>query len=244
MSRPAATPGARMNYLIKGRQETGREELVAHWFANHMPAVIKGQETAAAKGRMHASRYIATLYDADRDGNRPWDGVAQLWWEQPLPRPDQPHGTEPTDSFQERAETYIPWATTEYVVIDGSDRLPVNPLTLNPPFPTTRSGFHKVTSLVAAQEGVDYEAFYAHWLDVHVPNVKSVMEKVGGWRYVVAQSVDPANEQYAGMAELYFDDASGWKEFVSAFEPDGLEQWTAPANGAFLTSTTEMVGIP
>ena len=30
------TPGAKMMYLIKRKPETSREELVAHWFANHM----------------------------------------------------------------------------------------------------------------------------------------------------------------------------------------------------------------
>ena len=34
------TPGAKMMYLIRRKPATSREELVAHWFANHMPAVI------------------------------------------------------------------------------------------------------------------------------------------------------------------------------------------------------------
>ena len=33
-----ATPGAKMMYLIKRRATTSREELVAHWFKNHMPS--------------------------------------------------------------------------------------------------------------------------------------------------------------------------------------------------------------
>ena len=41
----------------------------------------------------------------------------------------------------------------EYVVMDGSDQLPVEPLTLNAPYPCTRSGFFKVTFLVKAKEG-------------------------------------------------------------------------------------------
>ena len=54
------TPGAKMMYPIRRKAATSREELVAHWFANHMPAVIASQEAGAAKGRLHASRYIAT----------------------------------------------------------------------------------------------------------------------------------------------------------------------------------------
>lgn len=242
-ARVTATPGAKMMYLIKARPTTSREELVAHWFANHMPLVIAAQHAAAAAGRLHATRYVATLFDADRDGNRVWDGVAQLWWERALPRPEQPHGTVPTDSFQEKAEPYVPWATTEYVVIDGSERLPVVPLTLNPPFPCTRSGFHKVTFLVGTQPGADCEALFDHWLDVHIPNVRSVMEQVGGFRYVVSHSITPGSEPYAGMAELYFPDATAWTQFRDTIEPDGMERWTDASRTVVLRSGTEMIGI-
>ena len=80
----------------------------------------------------------------------------------------------------------MPWATREYVVIDGSEHLDTDPLTLNAPYPMTRSGFHKVTYLVAAKPDTDYGEFFAHWLDIHVPNVKATMEAVGGFRYVVS----------------------------------------------------------
>lgn len=242
-ARAAATPGAKMMYLIKARPTTSREELVAHWFANHMPLVIAAQHAAAAAGKLHATRYVATLFDADRDGGRVWDGVAQLWWERALPRPEQPHGTVPTDSFQEKAEPYVPWATTEYVVLDGSERLPVVPLTLNPPFPCTRSGFHKVTFLVGAQPGADCRALFDHWLDVHIPNVRSVMQQVGGFRYVVSHSLDPEAEPYAGMAELYFPDAAAWSRFRDTIQPDGMERWTDPSRTVVLRAGTEMIGI-
>ena len=39
-TRPEATPGAKMVYLIKRKTQTSREELIAHWFANHMRGVI------------------------------------------------------------------------------------------------------------------------------------------------------------------------------------------------------------
>ena len=77
---PEATAGAKMIYLIKRRDTATREELLVHWFANHMPPVIKSQHDAAAAGRLHARRYIATLFDANAAGEHPWDGAAQLWW--------------------------------------------------------------------------------------------------------------------------------------------------------------------
>ena len=238
------TPGARMNFLIKRRPTPSREELVAHWFANHMPDVIAGQNAAREAGKFHAWRYIATLYDADRSGAHPWDGVAQLWFDQPLPKPDKPHGDPPRDSFQERAETYVPWGTTEYVVMADDAKLPVTPLTLNDPVPTTRSGFLKVTFLVATRPGADHDALFSHWLDVHLPNVRGVMEQVGGWRYVIGHSIDPVNEPFAGMAELYFDDVEAWKRYASIIQPDGMEEGVDDDKTLVLRSHTEMVGIP
>ncbi|MCP5029541.1 MAG: EthD domain-containing protein, partial [Actinomycetia bacterium] len=208
----AEVPGVKMNYLIKRRSTTSREELVANWFANHMPAVIAGQHAAAEKGDPHARRYLATLFDADRDGDHCWDGVAQLWWDRPVPMPDQPHGTEPTDTFQQKAEPYVRWATTEYIVIAGSDRLPVEPNTLNPPFPCTRSGFLKITFLVGIQEGADRAELFDHWLNVHAPNVRGVMIEVGGFHYAVSHSLNPESP-YAGMAELYLPDADAWRGY-------------------------------
>jgi len=243
MPRPIATPGCKMMYLIKRRPDTSREELVVHWFANHMPAVIESQAVLAEQDKLHATRYIATLFEADQSGDHAWDGVAQLWWSQVLPKPAQPHGTEPTDTFQQKAEPYVPWPTTEYVIIDGSADLPVTPLTLNAPFPTTRSGFFKVTFLVGAKPNTDFDAFFAHWLDVHVPNVQSVMDAVGGLRYVVSHSVDPGAEPYAGMAELYFSNPTGWKKYRQAIQADGMQEWVNDQGTLVLRSNTQMIGI-
>ena len=239
-----ASPGVKMLYLIKRRASTSREELVAHWFANHMPAVIQAQHEQAARGKPHARRYIATLFEANKKGEHVWDGMAQLWWDKPLPRPEVAHGTTPTDTFQQKVEPYVPWALTEYVVIDGSENLKVEPLTLNEPFPCTRSGFYKISFLVKAKEGIDFEKFYAHWLNTHLPNVRSTMEEVKGFRYVVSHSIDPEVEPYAGLAELYFQDEAGWEKYKEVIQPDGMEEWIDPEGTLPLRGTTEMIGLP
>jgi len=238
------TRGAKMLFLIKRRPTTSREELVMHWFKNHMPAVIKGQQDAKAAGLPHAWRYIATLFDADSEGQHPWDGMAQLWWDKPLRRPDVPHGSTPTDTFQEKALPYLPWATTEHVVLDGSEYLSSEPLTLNEPYPSTRSGFLRISFLVKAKPGTDYEAFYAHWRNVHIPNVRNIMDWVGGFRYVVSHSVEPTEVPYAGLAELYFHDPGGWDRYRELIKPDGMEEWVDSTGMQVLRGTTEMVGIP
>ena len=239
---PRPTPGAKMMYLIKRKPTTSREELVAHWFANHMPLVIERQKQSAAAGKPHATRYVATLFQPNEHGEYVWDGVAQLYWARALPKPKAPFGHPPADSFQQRAEAYWPWATTEYVVIDGV--LSKEPNTLNAPFPTTRSGFYKATFIVVALAGIDYAAFYDHWSTVHAPNVVRTMQRVGGFRYVMSHSNDPANEPYAGMAELYFPNADAWAQFSRTLEPDGMERFIDLAKTLVLGSDTEMVGIP
>lgn len=236
------TPGAKMMYLIKRRPETSREELVAHWFANHMPIVIDGQSQLQAKGKPHAGRYLATLFDPDKNGEHLWDGVAQLWWEQALPKPEKPFGTEPTDSFQQKAEPYLPWATTEYVVLDPD--LSTQPLTLNAPYPMTRSGFYKVTFLVGTEAGTDHPALYKHWLEVHRLNVLEVLKAVGGIGYKISHSISPESEPFAGMAELYFNDESGWRDYLATIQPDGMERWVSDAKTFVVKAHTEMVGIP
>ena len=126
----------------------------------------------------------------------------------------------------------------------ASDALPIEPLTLNPPFPCTRTGFFKVTFLVALGNGADSGALFDHWLDVHVPNVTSVMNRVGGLRYVVSHSIDPSQEPYAGMAELYFHDESGWARYREQIKPDGMEKWVDPDGTLTLRARTEMIGLP
>lgn len=235
-----ATAGAKMMYLIRRRPAVTREALIAHWFAHHMPQVIERQLLQASAGRLAASRYIATLYDPDPTGTSPWDGVAQLWFPEALPMPRHAHGSTPTDSFQERAEPYLPWATREFVGLDGE--LTAEPLTLNAPYPTTRSGFHKITFLVVAREGIDYETFFRHWRNVHIDNVIETMGRTAGFRYVISQSLEPEAAPYAGMAELYFADQAGAEAFLSELPDDGINQWIERLE--LRTSGTEMIGIP
>mgnify|MGYP001348402471 FL=1 len=236
-------PLIRMNYLIRRRQNVSREELLVHWFANHMPAVIKGQADLKKKGKEHAHKYLATVFEkVDQQIGENWDGMAQLWWDKELPTPDEPHGTYPIDTFQEVAEPYSPWATQEYLVIDGNHAF--RELTLNDAFPTTSSEFFKVTFLVSAKEGIDYDQLFQHWLGAHAANAKSVLEKTGGFRYVIGLSTQPKTSKYVGMAELYFSRPDQFLDFNKSLEPDGMEKWIDAEKMSVLVSTTKMIGIP
>ena len=90
----------------------------------------------------------------------------------------------------------------------------------------------------------DSTALFDYWLDVHIPNVRRTMEDVGGFRYVVSHSLTPDSEPFAGMAELYFTEASGWARYLEHFQPDDMGNWTDGDNTLMFHSGTEMVGIP
>jgi hypothetical protein len=233
-------PGAKMQYLIKRRPSTSREELIAHWFANHMSGVIARNESYADENK-RATRYVASLFDQEDAAPPAWDGVAQLWYNAPLPHPNQASGVEPYDTFQQRVEPYWPWATREWVFVDGT--LPLDPLTLNAPFPCTRSGFVKQVSLVAARPGVDVQKMFDHWLNAHGPNVQETMTKVGGFRYAVSLSTDLEHAPYAGMAELYFPDRKAQAAFWDILKPDGFQDFSDPERTVRFRCGTEMVGI-
>lgn len=241
MSAVVPTPGAKMQFLITRRPGTSRDELVANWFANHMPEVVARELRRADNDQPHARRYIATLFDSSAGGGEAaWDGVAQLWFDEPFARSDTPFGTEPRDTFQQKAAPYVGWPTTEHVVVDGE--LPLTPNTLNDPFPCTRSGFFKVTALLTTKPGVDHDEFFGHWLEVHAPNVADVMAQAGGYRYVVSHSMEPGVDPHAGMAELYFADREGWDRYRELAVSDGFGDFVAGVET--FTSNTEMIGIP
>ena len=236
------SPGYRMNVLIRRRPGVTRDELVANWFSNHMPAVVKSMAGEALAGRPHAHRYIATLFDAPAQEAPAWDGIAQLWWKINLPKPKEPHGTKPMDTFQQKAMPYMPWMVRECIVLGGE--LPVTPNTLNEPYPFTRSGFHKVTYLMKTKPGADHDAFLRHYLEIHAPGAAKPLAAAGCTRYVVAFSVDPVNEEFAAHTELWLPNASALAAAQREMKPDGIERFLDAEKSLVFTSGTEMVGIP
>ncbi len=237
-----ATPGTKMQFLIGRRPDVSRDELLVHWFANHMPSVVAAQKQMAASKGTAESRYIATLYNPVPSGQQVWDGVAQIWADAPFPRESEPHGSTPRDTFQQKARPYVGWPTTEYVVVDGEQ--PLTPNDLNEPFPCTRSGFLKVTTILTAKLGADHGALTDHWLNVHAPNVAGVMEQVGAFRYALSISQEPTVDPYVGMAELYFPDKDALRGYLELYKSDGIEEYFDNEARLIFRSNTEMVGIP
>jgi hypothetical protein len=239
--RPTATPGIKTYALIQRKTTTSKDELVAHWFANHMPNVIARNEKAKALGEPNAWRYEASIFEANDDSRQKWDGMAALWYSDAPPIPNELRGLEPVDTFQEKVEPYRIFATEEFVFVDGE--LPVEPLKLNNPFPTTRSGFLKQISFVKPKPGIDLKTFRDHWLDIHGPNVRVTMKLAGGFRYTVSLALDPEGAPCFGIPELYFPDRSAQKHFWEILKTDGFHEMSDQTNTVRYRCTTEMVGI-
>ena len=91
---------------------------------------------------------------------------------------------------------------------------------------------------------MDYDAAFRHWLEAHAPNVRGVMEEIGGLRYVVNHSQNPADEAYMGMAELYFADPGGWEAYKSTITEDGFSEFVDLGRLVNMHATAQMIGIP
>jgi hypothetical protein len=142
-----------------------------------------------------------------------------------LPRPDVAHGGEPTDTFQQKAWPCVRWSTTGYAILDGSERLLITPLTLNAPFSAARSSICEFTFSSKLRQILTKKVF-DHWLHIpSVPSVTSVMRKAGRFRHVASQGIEPEQDSYAGMAELYFKDLDGWCHYKKLIHADSMEQW-------------------
>ena len=231
------TPDVKMMFPVRRKPNTTHEEFLVYWFAHHMPVTI------AAMGDVGRG-YIGTPFQAAADGTHPWDGMAQMFLAEPLATPAEGFGAKPVDSFQEHAQPYFGWATQEYVFLQGDEFLPVRPLTLHAPFPTTRSGFFKVTRLVKAKNASEFDELHAYWLQEHAAHVVEAMRAANGFRYVVGLSLEPQNAPYAGMEELYFPDVSNWQNYQQIMQDNDLSKWVDDEGVQTFYTDTEFVAIP
>lgn len=227
-----------MIFPVRRKTGVSHEEFIAYWFAHHMPFTID----------MMGDRgwgYIGTVFKTAQDGEHAWDGMAQMFLDQPLSNPPEGFGATPADSFHDRAvQPYFGWATQEFVILDGSEKLPVQPLTLAAPFPTSRSGFFKVVNFVSAPEKGNPQNFQSDWLDTRAERVSSAMQQTNGFRYVVSVSLETDTETRAGLEELYFSDHTDWLDFQEIVGRGDSTRWAGAGGEQTFFSDTEFVAIP
>ena len=191
------------------------------------------------------SGYIGTVFKPQQGDAPRWDGMAQMFLDAPLPNPPEGFGAKPVDSFHERAvEPYFGLATREYVLLDGSEQLPVRPLTLGGPFPTSRSGFYKVIAFYPSRPDMDDEQEHNRWLSQQAERTVRAMQRAHGFRYVLSLAMDPAAEPYACIEELYFPDRSAWQRFIASVRAEGGAYSALQSTAQVFFADTEFVAIP
>lgn len=230
----------KVHYLVRRNETTTREELFVHWYANHMPRIIANNESG--KGP-EISRYTISLFDKPTgtdSASTPWDGIAALCVEEELPKPKEPRGINPTDSFEERVIPFRQWQTKEYIVDDPSNKLPITPLRLNRPLPCTRSGYLRVNRLIPLNPDADWTMLEKYWLDVRAPRLRNILKDANAFGFVINISLHPADAPYAGLEEYYFSDDSNWHASQSLVNFEENEFFGA---SEIFTTHTEFVGI-
>lgn len=235
-----ATVNTKMLFLIRRREHATRDALIAHWYKNHMPAVIAAQSSAKSRGFNHATRYWATLFQDDPKSR--WDGVAQLWFESPMPYPQMPFGTQPSDSFQEHAAPYNAWETSETVLFD---HLPApEGLTLNEAYPTTRTRVHRTTVLIPSEtERLDLNALN-EWLEQNTSHFGSRAQGSGCLRCAVSLSTEFDRDPYLALIEFYFAAADDWQNYSADVGDAFIQALLVAEETEIYFSDTELIGIP
>ena len=112
------------------------------------------------------------------------------------------------DPFYDMIGSRTVMNVTEHVVVDGV------------PDP---EGF-KITGFVRRAPDVSASQFFAHWLELHAPNVaEHLVATKGALRYVVNHDTQAADDAlFHGVAEIWYSDAEASKTHLDAVPDDGF----------------------
>jgi uncharacterized protein (TIGR02118 family) len=75
----------------------------------------------------------------------------------------------------------------------------------------------KLVVNLVRKDGMDMEEFATHWNEEHAPRASEIPNLR---KYTTAVALDPAESEYDGIAELYFDDP---EDIEAAFESEAGE---------------------
>lgn len=188
-------PAVKTCTIARRREGVSHEDLTACWRTTHAANVVE---------HMRPDGYTLTFFDP-RGGRTPWDGMAELRFDDPERARAVTGGNIPVvvaqDGWADRVRLPNAWLrVTEHVVIAGPGPSGA------PATREERESAFKLTFFISARDGVDPERLRRHWLDVHVPNFAAEFVASGGVRYVVNLAERAANTDLVGVAELSYRD--------------------------------------
>ena len=158
--------------------------------------------------------------------------MATLWFEDPergryMMGEGMPEAVR-RDGFAELIQTpYAMLECEEHVIVDG---------------PRSDESL-KLTALVNRKVGVSADELNSHWLGIHASNVGGALSATdGGLRYVISlASQGREDPQYAGMAELWYENAAASRAHADKIVDDGFQKLS---EGARILPGREIVGVP
>jgi hypothetical protein len=181
-------------FTIARRHEgVSHEDLVARWRSTHAANVMQ---------HMRPDGYALTFFEP-RDGKTPYDGMAELRYDDPNRARLVTGGNIPTavsdDGWSDLVQLPNTWLrVTEHVIVAGPSGTAATKV--------EREDAFKLTFLISPRDGVDPEEVKQHWLDVHVPNFRERFVASGGVRYVVNIADRVEGADLVGLAELSYRD--------------------------------------
>lgn len=211
----------RLTFLLRRRAEMSLDEFQTYWRQNHGPLVAKNAR------KLNVLRYVQvhTLDDPINEqlpGARgamepPYDGVAELWWndrEEVVAALEDPAGQAAGEELLEDEKKFIDlarsplWFAYEYPQVNPT------PETL---VATERSPLVKYYYPLRHVSDVSTEELQLYWRTSHGPLIRSLAPAMRVLRYVQVHRYEDALEAalreargtevepYAGHAELWFD---------------------------------------
>jgi hypothetical protein len=193
------------------RENISHAELVKVWEEVHAPHVVK---------IVKPERYRITFFDEQNTPDDPgYDGMAELWFRDKdhfnngIGRNAPPEVMD--DHFSDYADlTKGIWlSVTEHINVDG---------------PITRDTT-KLVYFVKRRPSTERSHLDTYWIDTHVPNVVSAIERTPQAKRYTVDLVDPAKDQpYDGIAQICIDGDNPSFTDMKDYEPDGFGDLVEP----------------
>ena len=190
------------------------EELIDVWKHKHAPHIV---------ALVRPERYRISFFDqpreSDENSSEVPDGMAELWFK------DMDHfdgsigrGAPPNidaDNFSKYGaiQKGCNLFTIEHLNVDGR----------------TNESTTKLVFFVKRKDGIERAHFDDYWLNVHIPNVTSSIEKTSVAKRYTVDFVDRSTERtYDGIAQIYIDRAGATFSDIEGYEPDGFGELVKP----------------
>jgi len=207
--------------FLKRVSNLTHEEFVKRWLEVHVPLV---------KATPGLIKFRANIIDEKRSQNAPYDGVAEVWYENAQVARESMDGELAAKIKEGRKQLYqsgvAPYLdTTEYVILEPS---------AGPARPQVK----RIGMVPRRAPDMSYAQFVHEWVEVHAPDYMKTTPGIRGYTINVAKESDPS--PYGGYASLWWDDQQSYDEAerINKAVLTKQPQNKAP-NGAFISAIVE-----